>query len=75
MCLTRQFEKTDSWDQIYRKKVATLRLVDGDDMSKLAIFGAVVGLVAVGLVILSSWQIPAPMTTVNKVIPNDKLPR
>lgn len=75
MCLTGQFEKTDYWDQIDRKKVATLWLVDGDDMSKLAIFGAVVGLVAVGLVILSSWQIPAPMTTVNKVIPNDKLPR
>jgi len=45
-------------------------------MSKVAIFGVVlVGLAAAGLVVLSSWQIPAPKTTVNKVIPDDKLPK
>jgi hypothetical protein len=53
-----------------------LWLIDGDDMSKVAIFGVVlVGLAAAGLVVLSSWQIPAPTTTVNKVIPDDKLPK
>ena len=56
-------------------KVAPLWLVDRDDMSKLAIFGVVFGLLAAGLVVLSSWQIPAPTTTVNKVIPDDKLPK
>ncbi|MEK9744533.1 MAG: hypothetical protein VW499_00590 [Candidatus Puniceispirillum sp.] len=57
-------------------KAATLWLIDGDDMSKVAIFGVVlVGLAAAGLVVLSSWQIPAPTTTVNKVIPDDKLPK
>ena len=44
-------------------------------MQKLAIFGVVFALLAAGLVVLSSWQIPAPATTVNKVIPDDKLPK
>ena len=44
-------------------------------MSKVAIFGVVFGLLAAGLVVLSNWQIPAPTTTVNKVIPDDKLPK
>ena len=35
----------------------------------------VAGLVAAGLIALSAWQIPAPTVAVNKVIPDDKLPR
>ncbi len=30
---------------------------------------------AVGLVVLSNWQIPAPTSAINKVIPNDSLPK
>ena len=29
--------------------------------------------IAVGLIVLSNWQIPAPITVIDKVIPNDKL--
>jgi len=35
----------------------------------------VAGLVASGLIALSAWQIPAPTVAVNKVIPDDKLPK
>ena len=35
----------------------------------------VVGLVAAGLIAFSTWQIPAPTVAVNKVIPDDKLPK
>ena len=35
----------------------------------------VAGLAAAGLIALSAWQIPAPTVAVNKVIPDDKLPR
>ena len=56
-------------------KVAPLLVVDRNDMSKVTIFGVVFGLLAAGLVVLSSWQIPAPTTTVNKVITDDKLPK
>ena len=56
-------------------KGASLWLVDRDDMSKVTIFGVVFGLLVAGLVVLSSWQIPAPTITVNKVIPDDKLPK
>ena len=35
----------------------------------------IAGLVAAGVIELSAWQIPAPTVAVNKVIPDDKLPR
>jgi len=33
------------------------------------------GLSAVGLVVLSNWQIPAPIVAINKVISNETLPK
>ena len=43
-------------------------------MARIVIVGMVlVGLGAVGFVFLSSWQIPVPSTTINKVISNDDL--
>ena len=45
-------------------------------MSRMGIVLIVVaGLVAAGLIALSAWQIPAPTVVVNKVIPDEKLPR
>ena len=45
-------------------------------MNRIGIVLVVVaGLVAAGLIALSAWQIPAPTVDVNKVIPDDKLPR
>lgn len=77
MCLIGHVEKTNYRDVTDKgSKAVTLWLIDGDDMSKVAIFVVVlVGMAAAGLVVLSSWQIPAPTTTVNKVIPDDKLPK
>jgi len=44
------------------------------NMTRIAIlFLILTGGVAVGLVVLSNWQIPAPITAIDKVIPNDKL--
>jgi ABC-type transport system involved in cytochrome bd biosynthesis fused ATPase/permease subunit len=34
-----------------------------------------IGLVSAGLIALSGWQIPAPTVVVNKVIPNENLPK
>tara|TARA_B100001057_G_scaffold64647_1_gene58375 strand:- start:565 stop:777 length:213 start_codon:yes stop_codon:yes gene_type:complete len=46
----------------------------GEDMTRFAIlFMILTGGIAVGLVVLSNWQIPAPITAIDKVIPNDKL--
>ena len=43
-------------------------------MTRFAIlFLILTGGIAVGLVVLSNWQIPAPITVIDKVIPNDKL--
>lgn len=43
-------------------------------MTRIAILLFILtGVVAVGLVVLSNWQIPAPITAIDKVIPNDKL--
>jgi hypothetical protein len=43
-------------------------------MSRLAIFlFFFVGLSLAGVVLLSSWHIPAPTVAINKVIPNAKL--
>jgi hypothetical protein len=39
------------------------------------LFFALTGLAAVGMIVLSNWQIPAPTTAIDKVIPNDKLPK
>ena len=51
-------------------------LNDGAKMNRISIVLVVVaGLVAAGLIALSAWQIPAPTVAVNKVIPDDKLPR
>ena len=48
----------------------------GAKMNRIGIVLVVVaGLVAAGLIALSAWQIPAPTVAVNKVIPDDKLPR
>ena len=48
----------------------------GLKMNRIGIVLVVVaGLVAAGLIALSAWQIPAPTVAVNKVIPDDKLPR
>ena len=46
----------------------------GENMTRIAIlFLILTGGIAVGLVVLSNWQIPAPTTAIDKVIPNDKL--
>ena len=46
----------------------------GKNMTRIAIlFLILTGGIAVGLVVLSNWQIPAPITAIDKVIPNDKL--
>ena len=43
-------------------------------MTRIAIlFFILTGVFAVGLVVLSNWQIPAPISAIDKVIPNDKL--
>ena len=43
-------------------------------MTRFAIlFLILTGGIAVSLVVLSNWQIPAPITAIDKVIPNDKL--
>ena len=45
-------------------------------MNRIGIVLVVVaGLAAAGLIALSAWQIPAPTVAVNKVIPDDKLPK
>jgi hypothetical protein len=44
-------------------------------MTRIALlFFVLTGVAAIGLVILYNWQIPAPTTTIDKVIPNDTLP-
>ena len=46
----------------------------GENMTRIAIlFLILIGGIAVGLVVLANWQIPAPITAIDKVIPNDKL--
>ena len=45
-------------------------------MSRISIiFFMLVGLSAAGLVVLSNWQIPSPTVVINKVIPNETLPK
>ena len=47
----------------------------GEIMTRIAfLFLILAGVIAGGVVVLSSWQIPAPITAIDKVIPNDKLP-
>ncbi len=45
--------------------------------SKPLIIGvsAVVAVIVIGIIALASWEIPAPKTHIEKVIPNDRLPR
>ena len=46
----------------------------GDRMTRLALFlFLLVGLTVVGVVLLSSWHIPAPTVAINKVIPDAEL--
>ena len=43
-------------------------------MTRLAFFlFLIVGLTVVGVVLLSSWHIPAPTVAINKVIPDAEL--
>jgi hypothetical protein len=43
-------------------------------MTRIAIlFFILTGVIAVGLIVLSNWQIPAPITAIDKVILNEKL--
>ena len=43
-------------------------------MTRIAIlFFFLTGVIVVGLIVLSNWQIPAPITAIDKVIPNEKL--
>lgn len=46
-------------------------------MSKvtLFLFGTFFAIVLVGLGLLAAWEIPAPTAPVEKVIPDDRLPR
>ena len=45
-------------------------------MTRIAILIFILtGVTAGGLVVLSNWQIPAPITAIDKVIPDDKLPK
>ncbi|MBL6595219.1 MAG: hypothetical protein ISP43_00115 [Candidatus Puniceispirillum sp.] len=45
-------------------------------MTRFAIlFFVFTGLTAIGLVVLSNWQIPAPTVAINKVIANETLPK
>ncbi len=46
-------------------------------ISRPLIIGIVVAVVAIAgiLFVLASWEIPAPKTHVEKVIPNERLPR
>ena len=45
-------------------------------MTRIAIlFFVLTGLTAIGLVVLSNWQIPAPTVAINKVISNETLPK
>ena len=54
----------------------TLARKYGDEMTRFAIlFFVFTGLTAIGLVVLSNWQIPAPTVAVNKVIANETLPK
>lgn len=48
----------------------------GANMNRIGIVLVVVaGLVAAGLIALSAWQIPAPTAVVNKVVPDENLPK
>ena len=45
-------------------------------MTRIAIlFFVLTGVAAIGLIVLSNWQIPAPTIAIDKVIPNEKLPK
>ena len=48
----------------------------GKNMTRISIiFFTLAGLSAVGLVVLSNWQIPSPTVVINKVISNETLPK
>ena len=47
-----------------------------DNMNRFGILVVVfAGLAATGLIVLSSWEIPAPTVAVNKVVPDENLPK
>ena len=72
-------------DRKFRRKVPTQNGFEnglkrrrgyGKDMTRISIiFLMLAGLSAVGLVVLSNWQIPAPTVAINKVISNETLPK
>ncbi len=39
------------------------------------VFVALLAIIVGGTAFLSTWDIPAPMTTINKVLPDDRFPR
>jgi len=43
------------------------------NISKL-VFVALIAILIGGTAFLSSWDIPAPITTIEKVLPNDRFP-
>jgi hypothetical protein len=48
----------------------------GKNMTRISIiFFVLAGFSAVGLVVLSNWQIPSPTVVINKVISNETLPK
>ena len=48
----------------------------GKGMTRISIiFFMLAGLSAVGLVVLSNWQIPSPTVVINKVISDETLPK
>ena len=48
----------------------------GENMNRVGVIVIViVGLFAAGLVALSSWNIPAPTTAINKVVSDENLPK
>lgn len=44
------------------------------NISRLVLI-AVVAIIVGGTAFLSSWDIPAPVTTIEKVLPDDRFPR
>ena len=44
------------------------------NVSRLIVF-AVLALIVGGAIFLATWDIPAPIATIDKVIPDDRFPR
>ena len=73
-----KISQTKNSGQKFRPEIAAKKWLGGygKDMTRISIiFLMLTGLAAVGLVVLSNWQIPAPTVAVNKVISNETLPK